>query len=177
MKTKLDFVTNSSSSSFIFTDKDLTIREATIQMLDLVVKEYIEYFGGTAKKYSWLASAKRKLKVVEPNINIVFPWSTNYETFLYRDSSGNIRVDTCNNHHWEDLPFDIREICDFDDEYKKSLSQNFFDLQKGKIKTRVQRQIDEWKKYSKLYPNSDNNYVENVIKELEEEAKKYEKKT
>lgn len=177
MKTKLDFVTNSSSSSFIVTDKDLTIRDATIQMLDLIVKEYVEYFGGTAKKYTWLVSAKKKLKKIEPDTNIVFPWSTNYETFLYRDSNGNIRVDTCNNHHWEDLPFSIRELCDYDDEYKKSLSKNFFDLQKGKTKTRLQRKIDEWAKYSKQYPKSNSSYIDTVIKEMKEEAEEYAEKT
>ncbi len=172
MKTKLDFVTNSSSSSFIFTDKDLTIKEATLKMLDLIVKEYCEYFDGTTKKYTWFASAKKKLKKIDPNTNIVFPWSTNYETYLYRDSNGNIRVDTCNNHHWEDLPFEIRDVNEFDNEYKNSLNKNFFDLQKGKTKTRVQRKIDEWKEYSKQFPDNDI-YAKKVIKELEEEAEKY----
>lgn len=176
MKQKTDFVTNSSSSSFVFSDKSLTIKDATIHMLELIVKEYIQYFGKKGGNYNWLTSAKRKLKTINPNTNIMFPWSTNYESYLYRDSDGNIRVDTSNNHHWEDLPDKIQYVDEYGIEYKKSLSKTFFDLQKGKVKTRVKIKTDEWKDlYKRMDVKSD--YLQNEINELIKEAEKYAEKT
>lgn len=172
MKQKTDFVTNSSSSSFVFSDKSLTIKDATIQMLDLIVKEYIEYFGKKGGNYNWLDSAKRKLNKIDPETNIMFPWSINYESFLYRDSNGYIRVDTSNNHHWEDLPSQIQHTVEYGIEYKKSLSKAFLNLQKGKVKTRVQLKADEWKDLEKRIGGS-GDYLKSEIERMKKEAEEY----
>mgnify|MGYP000867567604 FL=1 len=171
MKRKLDFVTNSSSSSFIFIDKELTIAEAANDIIDLIVKEYKRDFPGSGK-FSWAVSAKKKLKKLEPNTNLIIPWSCNYPSFVYRDSEGNVRVDTSWNHNWEDLNNTVRNVNEFDVEYKKSQKKNFFNLQTGKLKTRIEHRIDEWldhqKKYGNLYYNNEN-YSQKIIEELRKE--------
>jgi len=168
MKRKLDFVTNSSSSSFIFSDKELTIAEAAQDMIDLIIKEYKQDFPG--ERFNWAASAKKKLKKIDPNTNIILPWSCNYPSFLYRDSTGHIRVDTSWNHHWEDLNNQTQSTSEFDPEYKKSYKQNFFNLQTGKLKTRIEHRIDEWLYYQKQYgSNKSDDYIQKTIDELRKE--------
>jgi len=171
MKKKLDFVTNSSSTSFIFTDKDLTIRDAAIDMIDLISNEYKLDFPGSGK-CSWAISAKKKLRKIDPNTNVILPWSCNYPSFLYRDSNGHIRVDTSWNHHWEDLSYETVSVSESDDEYKKSNKQNFLNLQTGKLKTRIEHRIDDLLTFQKQYGHD--NYIKETIKvlrkEMEEES-------
>ena len=76
MKIKTDFVTNSSSTSFIVNDKSLTIKEVAIKMIDLIVKEYKRDFPGEGK-FTWAISAKKKLKKLDYNTNLIIPWSCN----------------------------------------------------------------------------------------------------
>lgn len=168
MKRKLDFVTNSSSSSFIFLDKELTIAEAAQDMIDLIVKEYKLDFPGSGK-FTWAASAKKKLKKLDPNTNLILPWSCNYPSFLYRDSTGHIRVDTSWNHHWEDLNNQTRHTEEYDLEYKRSQKQNFFNLQTGKLKTRMQDRIDEWIDFYREH-GKDGESLERIINEIKQEA-------
>jgi hypothetical protein len=176
MKVKDDFVTNSSSSSFIFTDKSLTIREAAIEMIDLIVKEYKEHFPGEGK-FSWATSAKKKLKKLEPNTNLIVPWSCNYPSFLYRDSEGNVHVDTSWNHEWSSLPSNISSTAEGGDEYNRSQLQNFFNLQTGKLQTRNQHRITEWENFQKRYgKKGDDTYVSSAIEELKKEAVELEEK-
>jgi hypothetical protein len=169
MKRKLDFVTNSSSSSFIFTDKELTIRDAAIDMIELIVHEYKTDFPGHGK-CSWAASAKKKLKKLDSNTNLILPWSCNYPSFLYRDSDGNIRVDTSWNHKWENLINTTMHTMEYDLEYKRSQKQNFFNLQTGKLKTRIEHRIDEWLYFQKKYGSQKSDcYIQKTIEEMRKE--------
>jgi hypothetical protein len=55
-----------------------------------------EYSHGADKALDFLFS---DLDFDEP---IMFPWSINEDTYIWKNSTGQICVDTCNNHPWED---------------------------------------------------------------------------
>lgn len=146
-------------------------------MIDLIVSEYKCDFPHEGK-FTWAISAKKKLKKLDDNLNLIIPWSCNYPSYLYRDHKGHIRVDTSHNHHWGNLDFSTRYVEDYDMEYKKSQKSNFFNLQTGKLKTRLDFRIDEWLTYQKKYGKEDSEYINNIIKEMREEAEKeYEDET
>lgn len=103
MKTRIGFVSNSSSSSFIVTD-NITTAELARSMIDIIEADYLDYPG--EKHSKWYQSAVKWLdEHLEFDGPIVIPWSCNYDTFLI-PKDRNILVDTCNNHPWWDLPFD-----------------------------------------------------------------------
>lgn len=146
-------------------------------MIDLIVNEYKRDFPGSGK-FTWAISAKKKLKKLDDNTNLIIPWSCNYPSYLYRDQNGHVRVDTSHNHHWEDLDDSVRYVEDYDREYKRSQKSNFFNLQTGKLKTRLDFRIDEWLGYQKKYGKEDSEYINKLITEMREEAEKeYEEET
>lgn len=71
---------------------------------------------------------------------VMFPWSTNYETWIWKNDLG-ICVDTCNNHEWYDLfLYDYQnEDWKFDsayDEFCNGWDTEYLDLSNMK-KTRI----------------------------------------
>ncbi len=103
MKIRNGFVSNSSSSSFVVSNNMTTAQVATI-MLYGVKRDHEKwaknsgdvFVDGVEKAISWLESNQQ---FDEP---IAFPWTINYETFIWRDGN-RIYVDTCNNQseYWE----------------------------------------------------------------------------
>lgn len=141
-------------------------------MIDLIVSEYKCDFPHEGN-FTWARLAKKKLNKIEDNTNVVIPWSCNYSSYLYKDDNGNVRVDTSHNHHWKDLDYSISYVEENDREYKKSKKSNFFNLKTGKLKTRLDFDIDDWLDYQKKYGKEDNDYINKLIedmrKEMEEE--------
>jgi len=102
MKIRGGFVSNSSSSSFIVKDHDLdTTGKVALMMVAKIAEEWVAEGEQTTNEL------ERAIDFLYENLNIddpiCFPWSTNYETFIWRRSDGSIFVDTCNNNDWIDV--------------------------------------------------------------------------
>lgn len=90
---------------------------------------------------------------------LLIPWSTNYETFIWRGAEDEIFVTTCNNHDWSLLAGSYET--DYDRLYKQRDLEVFLDLYDNKSKTARQYRVEEqarWernmKKHGELNENS-----------------------
>ena len=103
MKVKNDFVTNSSSISFII--KWRRPVQIAKEMLEIFFREYENCVYTQRLKHE---HEERVLKWISKNPkyegNLYFPWSCNYETYIYlidEEWFPSVRVDTCNNENWD----------------------------------------------------------------------------
>jgi len=140
LRIKHDFVTNSSSASYILDYKRLI--DAIKKMLDIFFENWKEGPRGTPHPHERIV--KKWLKN-NPNFdgNIIIPWTCNYETFIYNGDwidvarGRSIRVDTCRNENWEDDGLMIKRYLGEDDYYNENRESDLFlDLTDFKMKTR-----------------------------------------
>ena len=134
MKIRTDFVSNSSSSSFLI-EKERTTAQVALEMIRIVHAEYKDQWGDDVERLDRYVSHMdwlRKHQDFDKNISITY--TCNYETFIYRED-GTIRVDTCNNHDWwhdeamQDMKLkDIDEYED-DDVFPRNKDMKFFKIQ------------------------------------------------
>lgn len=108
MKTRLGFVSNSSSSSFIIRKgRHNNVFSLADAMLDIRNDEWREYNS----EDNDLGEEQAKLKQARSlNVNQDTPvWfsTTNYDTFIRKNDYGDFEVDTCNNQEWGLL----EEVC------------------------------------------------------------------
>ena len=118
---------------------DKTTGEILREMASIVFKE--NGFRSTTEEMEDL------LENMKFNENVVFPLSTNEETFIYRICPAKVRVDTCFNHKWDNLPFKLEHAKEFDKDYNKSLDIMFLDMKDFKVKSRNkirQEREDKW---------------------------------
>jgi len=98
MKIRQGFVSNSSSSSFIVAEKNLTTTARTaLMMISIIMEEYENDGWGLPEGVD--EAVEFLLHNMDFDKPICFPWGINYETFICR-TPGGIFVDTCNNHPW-----------------------------------------------------------------------------
>ncbi len=148
MKIKQDFITNSSSMNFII--KGATIGEILKEISKIHNHDWKSYFPsnrnkdheGSIKTFEFLFDNKNF------NENVIFPWTCNYETFIFRISKDQIRVETCNNVDWFGKgflrKFKIKVLRD-DYDYKSD-KEIFLDLSDMKTKTGKKFREDSYAK-------------------------------
>lgn len=129
MKIRQGFVSNSSSSSFIVTEPNLTTTaRVALMMLSVVMEEY-DTDGYLTDDL--LEEMENAIDYLLNNIGydepICFPWGVNYETFIRRTEDG-IYVDTCNNHPWWDYFSCANVESESDDEDWSDTSNKYLDL-------------------------------------------------
>lgn len=149
MKTRLGFVSNSSSSSFIV--KGMKTGEIAKKMVELIEREFQEewYNPHTCPSCgSKLTGADEPdptttcaLNFIRENPGfddpIAIPWSCNYGTFIVRQTEEIVFVETCNNHRWEEV-LDYQNV---DDGYNANMATNYLDL--SCMETKSQQEIEQ----------------------------------
>jgi len=138
MKTRIGFVSNSSSSSFVIWNSERTTAQVMRDMLKLVKAEWKEEKVGRkpinaiTKCIKWLQTNYRK------DMPLLYPGTCNYETWIYKDKYGNLFVETCNNHdgNWQSMD-NIIPLGDDNDEKLPHIRKKleFLDLSNMKTKT------------------------------------------
>jgi len=134
MKLRSGFVSNSSSSSFIASDKTMSTSEIAELMTQIVIFDYLEEEGDS----DWVKEIKAiQLKIIELceqeyDGNILLPFTCNYQTLIYRDGKGgDILIKTCNNHPFYDLKT-LTYVGEYSERFERTPNE-FLDVRTGLI--------------------------------------------
>lgn len=117
MKVRSDFVSNSSSSSFILQNCDL-LEYFKIDKQEIIntIEKLTSYKHGESFYVYDLADIKDKEKAIKKFGQLLDEWMC-YETVKYKDSDGNIEFEEnkFRTHHYEEICEAIKKIYDIDD--------------------------------------------------------------
>lgn len=108
MKTRIGFVSNSSSSSFIIQYVDTTA-EAAISMLEFLINEWETEYKSDKQVVARIKDAEKAVTWLKDNTSydgpIHIPWTCNYDTYIAKVQINGeyvIAVETSNNHIWNE---------------------------------------------------------------------------
>jgi hypothetical protein len=157
MKVKNDFITNSSSTSFIINEKNT--KEVAKRIVNIIFSEWESHGYGPDDIFR--ENIYNAIEKLSDNDNILIPFTCNYETFIYT-YKGQIIVDTCWNHNWSSLNIigNYRSECDeYNLEYN-SMKDNleFINIESGLIRTKDEHLRIIWKKYDDTFNTSMGKY-------------------
>jgi len=142
LKIKSDFVTNSSSTSFIVLREETT-KDVAKKMVDIIFRDS-EYFEKSFMKQIYNTLSKIN------DENILIPFSINYETFIFRSKTGKIYVETSWNHIWDSLY--IINLNDEDHEFIDEMRQEdvkFINIKNKDLISYVEFQKQSWEEINR----------------------------
>jgi len=107
MKVETNFQPSCSEASFKVMDN--TVVEVALAMLDVIQGDYNDKkekcYKSCQERYKKAKKWLQDNKEYDKSIHI--GWSCNYDTYIYNDGSGDIKVNTCNNHIWNDMDINM----------------------------------------------------------------------
>lgn len=145
MKVRAGFVSNSSSSSFILSNKTYqTVFDAALAMLEVRTQD------------DWPECPEKPMIIkakslgVDPDTAVTFS-TCNYDTFIFRHN-GELYVSTCNNHPWwNNLDFGNQDGGYDDGDFRDLEAETYF---WHILEDLVGKHItdDEWKAFARAHP-------------------------
>ena len=170
MRIRNDFVSNSSSSSYVLTPSNNRSNIKTIDVARIIVlvvdSECAEYKQGI-KSERHVLRFLRDWKNKDFNDNIAIPWTVNYETFIYHDRYGNICIPTSRNHEFGSALYPLG--CEYVGEYIDERREEIDHIITRMDMERTQHHAEE--KYSDdLYEPAEDLYLD--LSDLQTKSKK-----
>jgi len=170
MKCRSGFVSNSSSSSFVVSNKSSW--DVLVQMFKIYEEDCDEdkeqYFKSNDMTNVYNQNVQMRNKVREiiekhkgENINYVMPFTTNYETFIYASENNIVSVYTCNNIFWDNL------------EKTYNVYDDYLPMEEANTKF-LNVETNEWTTDNEISGNPPNYYDVYLNEEKEQKAKQTE---